>query len=197
MQDIPTSKPGPPPPHITTALLCDLTEYGADALRHQFINCYHRLKWATKGLNKAQATKGLRVKTSQLLHGGGWSEAACIRMLEGMSEREKGRDDHLNLPLYFTSGWTGNGTLPEDEVEQWRVCVYSAFASGLRSHLTRCLLNTRPGLGEFDARSIVEEMVVGGADSKECEVLDVAESKWSAWLRAIQLLETIFFSRRV
>lgn len=81
---------------------------------------------------------------------------------------------------------------------QWRQCAYQAFASGLRRYLTRSVINSRPELGQFEAMSEVEAMIRSGeVGSQEKTVMDVAESKWLVWKRAVQLLETILFSTKI
>ena len=193
---------------VVTAMLCGLTEYRLDTLRHQFTNCYHRLHWAMKGLGAGDRSTSIITNshdvgaTFHLVKGEGWTEAACIRMLEraDLSESEETTD----LPIYFSSSWMSNSDLLQDTL--WKQSVYQAFSNGLRRYLTRCVLNSEPDLGTFKVMSKVEEMVqsAGGCEvvgakvtGEGAKVMDVAESKLQAWKGAVQLLETVFLSTNI
>lgn len=143
----------PLPSQVLTALLCGVSQYGVDNLVHQFTNCWRRLHWATEGNYPPHSA------TFQLLPGAGLPEAACIRELERKAgDPQDG--DHVscsNLPHYFTSSWTNNWLILNDN--RWKGCVYQAFANGLRRYLSSCILNSKPGLGLFEAWNEIEDMI--------------------------------------
>lgn len=182
---------------VLTAVLCGLTRISVDNLAHQFANSCQRLRWATEGLDQSTAAAATLL---QLLPGSGASEAACIKMLEGRAvEREHG-ESSANLPLYFKSSWISDESILG--ANGWRVCVYQAFAKGLKKYLTRCIMNGKPGLGFYRALIEAEDMIreAGGEGEfglDSCDVLDVAASKKGSWRRAVHLLETMFLSKRV
>ena len=177
-----------------TVLLCGSSEFEVDNIQHQFINCFHRLHWAT-------ATSS----TSDLLPGGGRTETSCIAMLEREATRTQHSDSDINshdstnkhLPAYFSHSWMAKGT-PKvvERTESWVWRVHQAFANGLRHYVTRTIMNCRPDLGQYEAMSVLEEMLRGGKMEEEVGkmVLDVCMCKEEAWSRAVRLLEIVFFS---
>lgn len=189
---------------VLTALLCGLTEYSVDNLRHQFSNCFHRLRWVTEHALYPSITVQLlpgggQTEKAQLLPGGGQTEASCIKMLEGEAEEANIEGEISKLPLYFTRSWMSNASVMLEN--GWRGSVYQAFSNGMKKYLARCVLNASPGVGQFEALSRVEEMIRSSPPRSEgvegLQVMDVAVSKREAWQRAVELLETIFLSQRV
>ena len=105
-------------------------------------------------------------------------------------------DNSSQLPVYFTCSWMASASLPAlATTEHWKGTVYRAFSNGLRQFITRTIINARPGVGQFDAMCVLEEMVRGG-EVKEEMVLDVGMCKEEMWSRTITLLETVFFSKK-
>lgn len=122
-----------------------------------------------------------------------------------MLEKRAKEIEHFNsgndLPIYFTRSWMGTRSTTNPEVfamaDNWKGSVYQAFANGLRRFVTRTIINARPGLEQFEAMCVVEEMV-RGEEVKEvgAALLDVGLCKEEAWSRAVRLLEGIFFSKK-
>ena len=160
-----------------------------DNLRHQFINCFHRLDLAIERKNDT-------LTEYQLLPGSGKTEAMCINMLEKDSDKRTFQDK--KLPLYFTHSWMNEPALLLET--RWRAAVHQAYANGLRKYVTRIIMNSSPGWGQFEAMCKVEDMIERGISTfslSGVDIIDVAVCKMEGWQRAIQLLETTFSSKTI
>ena len=120
-------------------------------------------------------------------------------MLEEASNASGSESGDVKLPFYFTHSWMSEeGVL---ESGNWRLAVYQGFANGLRKYVIRTVLNAKPELEVFEAMCELERMVETGppvsVSCEDHEVWDVLAGKKEAWQRALQLLETVFFSKRV
>ncbi len=77
-----------------------------------------------------------------------------------ISKTSSDEEPNSTLPVYFTRSWMSCPCFLEES--RYRVSTYKAFADGLRRYLTRCLMNARPSLGQYEARSEVEGMIRDG-----------------------------------
>ena len=167
-------------------------------LKHQFLNCLHRLK--------------LAIEDGFLIPGGGIAEAVCVSKLRhklhelncDLGQTDLNSPHRLKTSFAMATSWMGDPSL----LVCWKPLVYEVCADGLMQYIARVFINCScsGAVGQYAAMTAAEELVkkVEGGDREEGmgtvdhpKVLDVAKSKVAAWRRAVSLLRLIFLSQRV